>query len=210
MIRRIFVCGLKVAVFAFLSLFLVACASRPIPLTKTSILTGLFDNNLEKMEMAFEQINKGMPAEEVRELGFKMKDGVERLCAADVKDSLYGAGSIIEVPADKKKADAFAQHLNRFCVETYPYVEVRNDGWVGAANWNVGQSGFKRSYSITFYQENDGTWSVFAKKPSFKDPVGVVTKEAFEMLTGAAASTFKGASERFGTGVTDTYGPFTK
>ena len=188
-------------------LALTSCAGG-IGLRRTQVLTGLFNNDLEELYRKFQEIRPRMTRKEVEDLGFSVVRGVVVLKGSDAQPEVFGRGNTFQVPADKTKADEFAQHLNSFFVWIIPFQDVRVAGRVGFINWQELNSGEDRRLIIKFYRDADGVDRVFDTAESQGDPVGVKTREAADFIIGGAGSAVSGAGSELGRDAIRTYSPF--
>lgn len=124
--------------------------------TKETQLTGLFGNNSQKMQSAFDNIPKNMTKEEVVAMGFDPDSkNVQKLPGASGSKYMFGTDQVRPSIDDPTQYKNHILELERYDTWIFPYVNTSNnsDQNLISSKKKSHKTGSEKYYIIVFYDQ---------------------------------------------------------
>ncbi len=121
---------------------------------RKTVLTGVLDNDIKKVEAAFEVAKEGMAEEAVAKLGFMPAfPNVMTFEGADGAKYLFGTDQIRPMIDDPAKYKEHVLELQRYKTRIFPYVmlETLEEGSFLSSSTTKNKSGIEKYYIFIYY-----------------------------------------------------------
>ena len=157
---------------------------------RKTVLTGALDNDIKKVEAAFEAAREGMTETEIAKLGFvSALPNVMTFEGADGGKYMFGTDQMRPMIDDPAKYKEHVLELQRYKTRIFPYVklETLEEGSFWSSSTTKNKSGIEKYYIFIYYDGNlltkkkGGAEALKEKEQEEKSLIGGIVGKIFDI-----------------------------